>query len=97
MSAKITKSGLQATAMIGDAGSSPAPGTRLSRSDASLPPTGTEATKKLRMGGSNTKFLENMEIVFYIIIAAIVLAIGWIVWAVVEEGRPELPNKEDEK
>ena len=41
--------------------------------------------------------MENMEIVFYTIIAAIVLAIGWIVWAVIEEGRPELPNKEDEK
>ena len=38
-----------------------------------------------------------MEIVFYIIIAAIVLAIAWIVWAVIEEGRPELPGKEGEK
>lgn len=39
----------------------------------------------------------SMEITLYIIIAAIVLAIGWIVWAVIREGRPELPNKEDEK
>lgn len=39
----------------------------------------------------------NMETTLYIIIAAIVLAMGWIVWAVIEEGRPELPNKEDEK
>lgn len=39
----------------------------------------------------------SMEIVAYIIIAAIVLAIGWIVWAVIQEGRPELPDKEDEK
>lgn len=31
------------------------------------------------------------------IIAAIVLAIGWIVWGVIQEGRPELPKKEDEK
>lgn len=38
-----------------------------------------------------------MEIVAYIIIAAIVLAIGWIAWAVIKEGRPEMPNKEDEK
>lgn len=38
-----------------------------------------------------------MEIVAYIIIAAIILAIGWIVLAVIQEGRPELPNKEDEK
>lgn len=38
-----------------------------------------------------------MEIVFYTIIAAIVLAIGWIVWAVIQEGRPKLPGKEDEK
>jgi len=38
-----------------------------------------------------------MRAIAYIIIAAIVLAIGWIVWAVIEEGRPELPNKEDEK
>ena len=38
-----------------------------------------------------------MKTTLYIIIAAIVLAIGWIVWAVIEEGRPELPNKEDEK
>lgn len=38
-----------------------------------------------------------MEIVAYIIIAAIVLAIGWIVLEVIKEGRPELPNKEDEK
>ena len=78
-----------------------------------LPPTGTEAVEKAENhalkyliytkrgfdspGGSQTKFLENMEIVFYIIIAAIILAIGWIVWAVIQEGRPELPNKEDEK
>lgn len=39
----------------------------------------------------------SMETTLYIIIAAIVLAMGWIVWAVIEEGRPELPNKEDEK
>lgn len=39
----------------------------------------------------------SMETTLYIIIAAIVLAIGWIVWAVIREGRPELPNKEDEK
>lgn len=39
----------------------------------------------------------NMEIVGYTIIAAIVLAMGWIIWSVVKEGRPELPNKEDEK
>lgn len=38
-----------------------------------------------------------MRAIAYIIIAAIVLAIGWIVWAVIQEGRPELPNKEDEK
>lgn len=38
-----------------------------------------------------------MEIVFYTIIAAIFLAIAWIIWSVVKEGRPELPNKEDEK
>lgn len=38
-----------------------------------------------------------MEIVFYIIIAALVLALGWMVWAVVKEGRPELPEKEDGK
>ncbi len=38
-----------------------------------------------------------MEIVFYIIIAAIVLVMGWIIWSVIKEGRPELPNKEDEK
>ena len=39
----------------------------------------------------------SMETTLYIIIAAIILAIGWIVWAVIEEGRPELPKKEDEK
>ena len=39
----------------------------------------------------------NMETTLYIIIAAIILAIGWIVWSVIEEGRPELPGKEDEK
>ena len=38
----------------------------------------------------------SMETIAYTIIAAIVLAMGWIVWAVVKEGRPELPNKEDE-
>ena len=38
-----------------------------------------------------------MEITLYIIIAAIVLVMGWIVWAVIQEGRPELPKKEDEK
>lgn len=38
-----------------------------------------------------------MRAIAYIIIAAIVLAIGWIVWAVIQEGRPELPKKEDEK
>lgn len=48
-------------------------------------------------GGSATKIFENMETTLYIIIAAIVLAMGWIVWAVIKEGRPELPNKEDEK
>lgn len=36
-----------------------------------------------------------MEIVFYIIIAAIVLAMGWIVWTVIEEGRPELPKDDN--
>ena len=36
-----------------------------------------------------------MEIVFYIIIAALVLVMGWIVYAVIKEGRPELPEKED--
>lgn len=39
----------------------------------------------------------SMEITLYIIIAAIILAIGGIVWAVIQEGRPELPGKEDEK
>lgn len=29
------------------------------------------------------------------IIAAIVLAIGWIVWGVIQEGRPELPKKDN--
>ena len=38
-----------------------------------------------------------METIAYTIIAAIVLAMGWIVWAVIKEGRPELPKKEDEK
>ena len=39
-----------------------------------------------------------METILYIIIAAaIILAIGWIVWSVIKEGRPELPKKEDEK
>ena len=38
-----------------------------------------------------------MKTTLYIIIAAIVLAIGWIAWAVIQEGRPELPGKEDEK
>ena len=38
-----------------------------------------------------------MEITLYIIIAAIVIAMGWIVWSVVKEGRPELPRKEGEK
>lgn len=28
-----------------------------------------------------------MKTVFYIIIAAIVLAMGWIVWAVIKEGK----------
>lgn len=36
-----------------------------------------------------------MRAIAYIIIAAIVLAIGWIVWGVIQEGRPELPGKED--
>ena len=36
-----------------------------------------------------------MKTTLYIIIAAIVLAIAWIVWAVIQEGRPELPGKED--
>ena len=39
----------------------------------------------------------SMETIAYIIIAAIVLAMGWIVWAVIKEGRPELQKKEDEK
>ena len=39
----------------------------------------------------------SMEITLYTIIAAIVLAIAWIVWAVIKEGRPELPKEEDEK
>lgn len=39
----------------------------------------------------------SMETTLYAIIAAIVLAMGWIIWSVVKEGRPELPNKEDEK
>lgn len=36
-----------------------------------------------------------MEIVFYIIIVAIVLAMGWIVWSVIKEGRPELPKDDN--
>ena len=47
-------------------------------------------------GGSTIKIYENMETTLYII-AAIVLAIGWIVWGVIKEGRPDLPGKEDEK
>lgn len=39
----------------------------------------------------------NMEIVGYTIIAILVLVMGWIVWSVIKEGRPELPGKEDEK
>lgn len=46
-------------------------------------------------GGSATKIFENMETTLYIIIAAIVLAMGWIVWAVIEEGRPELPKDDN--
>ena len=38
-----------------------------------------------------------MRAIAYIIIAAIVLAIGWIVWSVVKEGKPELPKEEDDK
>ena len=38
----------------------------------------------------------SMETIAYTIIAAIVLVMGWIIWTVVKEGRPELPNKEDE-
>lgn len=38
-----------------------------------------------------------METTLYIIIAALVLVMGWIVWAVIKEGRPELPKKEDGK
>lgn len=36
-----------------------------------------------------------MRAIAYIIIAAIVLAIGWIVWAVIQEGRPELPKDDN--
>lgn len=39
----------------------------------------------------------NMEIVGYTIIAILVLVMGWNVWAVIKEGRPELQKKEDEK
>ena len=46
-------------------------------------------------GGSATKIFENMETTLYIIIAAIVLAMGWIVWAVIKEGRPELPKDDN--
>lgn len=46
-------------------------------------------------GGSATIIFENMETTLYIIIAAIVLAMGWIVWAVIEEGRPELPKDDN--
>lgn len=38
-----------------------------------------------------------MEIVVYTSIATIILVMGWIVWAVLKEGRPELPKKEDEE
>ena len=38
----------------------------------------------------------SIETIAYTIIAAIVLAMGWIVLAVIKEGRPELPKKEDE-
>lgn len=38
-----------------------------------------------------------METIAYIIITAIVLVMGWIVLAVIKKGRPELPNKEDER
>lgn len=38
-----------------------------------------------------------MRAIAYIIAAAIILAIGWIVWGVIKEGRPKLPGKEDEK
>ena len=36
-----------------------------------------------------------MRAIAYIIIAAIVLAMGWIVWAVIKEGRPELPKDDN--
>lgn len=37
-----------------------------------------------------------METTLYIIIAAtIILVMGWIVWSVVKEGRPELPKKDN--
>lgn len=38
-----------------------------------------------------------METTLYIIIAAIVLVMGWIIWSVVKEGRPELPEKDNDK
>ena len=38
-----------------------------------------------------------METTLYTIIAAIVLAIGWIALAVIKEGRPELPEKDNDK
>ena len=37
----------------------------------------------------------DMETTLYIIIAAIILAIGGIVWAVIKEGRPELPKDDN--
>lgn len=36
-----------------------------------------------------------METIAYIIITAIVLVMGWIVWAVIKEGRPELPKDDN--
>lgn len=36
-----------------------------------------------------------METIAYIIIAACVLAMGWIVWEVIKEGRPELPKDDN--
>lgn len=38
-----------------------------------------------------------METILYIIIVVLVLVMGWIVLEVIKEGRPELPNKEDEE
>ena len=80
------------------------------RSDASTPSSWHGATRAdechksslLHAGGSipregATKFLESMETIAYIIIAAIILVMCWTVWAVIKEGRPELPKKEDEK